>query len=1024
MSAEVPHQNPYVGPRAFNRGERIFGRDREVRQLFQMLAARRIVLLHSPSGAGKTSLVQAGLIPRLEENGFQVLPPARLSQEPPDTPRVEKGFNRYVFSLLLSLEESLEEELKTPSEKLASYSLSEYLASRFNLAEDPDLVALIIDQFEELLTIDPTDTDQKQDFFTQVGQALQNEYLWALFVIREDYLGALEPYARAIPTRLANTFRLDLLGESSASQAIQEPARRSGVEFTDQAVEKLVNDLRLVQVQQSDGSFRELPGPYVEPVQLQVVCHRLWQNLPPGKAEITEEYLEVVGDVDQSLAAYYAERVAIIAADTGIRERVIRQWIQNELITKDDIRLPVLKGQDETEGLDNRAINMLVDAYLVRAEKRGGKTWYELAHDRLVKPVRENNETWFDENLSLLQRQAELWKKDRPYYLLLRGEVLQEAIEWAEGHADELTDDDRAFLEACQTAQAREEKEREARRRERELTMAQQLAREQQARAEAEARSADEQRARAEAERQRAEVAAQAARRRLGLLIVGAALGLVMCIAAIAVIIAAFSRANAAEAQAEAAQAQARADEVAGLAVTVVNEANATSQAEAAAVADTAAGFTIDDPEYAAEAVAAAVTATSVAVESEVKAAQVNATVHAGAAEPTALSAAATLESANAAATTVGNDAMATADAIIANATATAGAATATSSAIAITPAPQTATATATPTAAYATAEAANLSPSRIAFVSDAGGDNDSIYVMEITRNGRSGSPIRITQPGGYDWWPTWCGEGAIAFERGDDPWRTQTMEIMGVQFAGSATTASRPLTSNNLPPGSAMNGLPSCSPNGRMIAFSSRAQKAPGNDFQIQLAENTNGGLRSPEFLGDGYSLGGNVGWSPDSESVVFMHYVREEGRFQVYLVNLDDPDNFTNLSPSNADNCKYPAWSSHGDQIAFTCSTGEGNDRVWSLYLYDLSAVAQQRNQVDLLLPKLRTGSERDNNRGVIRHAITPSWSPDGQWIAYSSDIDGDWDIYAYSLSTETVVNLTEDMDSDEIHPSWGPG
>jgi Tol biopolymer transport system component len=74
--------------------------------------------------------------------------------------------------------------------------------------------------------------------------------------------------------------------------------------------------------------------------------------------------------------------------------------------------------------------------------------------------------------------------------------------------------------------------------------------------------------------------------------------------------------------------------------------------------------------------------------------------------------------------------------------------------------------------------------------------------------------------------------------------------------------------------------------------------------------------------------------------------------------------------------------------------------------------------------LLPKLRAGSERDNNRQVVRHAITPSWSPDGRWIAFSSDMDGDWDIYAYSLSTGNIVNLTKDMDSDEFHPSWGGG
>jgi len=70
--------NPYVGPRAFQYGERIYGRTREVLDLLDLVIAERITLLHSPSGAGKTSLVQAGLIPRLEGEGFRVLPPTRV----------------------------------------------------------------------------------------------------------------------------------------------------------------------------------------------------------------------------------------------------------------------------------------------------------------------------------------------------------------------------------------------------------------------------------------------------------------------------------------------------------------------------------------------------------------------------------------------------------------------------------------------------------------------------------------------------------------------------------------------------------------------------------------------------------------------------------------------------------------------------------------------------------------------------------------------------------------------------------
>ena len=75
MTAATPARshgdgNPYVGPRAFQYGERIYGRNREVLDLLDLLIAERITLLHSPSGAGKTSLVQAGLVPRLEREGL------------------------------------------------------------------------------------------------------------------------------------------------------------------------------------------------------------------------------------------------------------------------------------------------------------------------------------------------------------------------------------------------------------------------------------------------------------------------------------------------------------------------------------------------------------------------------------------------------------------------------------------------------------------------------------------------------------------------------------------------------------------------------------------------------------------------------------------------------------------------------------------------------------------------------------------------------------------------------------------
>ena len=124
-----------------------------------------------------------------------------------------------------------------------------------------------------------------------------------------------------------------------------------------------------------------------------------------------------------------------------MRERAIREWFNRQLITKGDIRKPVLMARASPEGvtgLDNNAIKPLEDAHMVRAEQRRA-IWFELAHDRLIEPVRADNAAWFAANLSTLQRQAALWEEQkRPDRLLLSGEALTEAETWATAHEAEL----------------------------------------------------------------------------------------------------------------------------------------------------------------------------------------------------------------------------------------------------------------------------------------------------------------------------------------------------------------------------------------------------------------------------------------------------------------------------------------------------------------------------------------------------------------------------------------------------------
>jgi WD40 repeat protein len=449
--------NPYVGPRPFETGEHLPGREREITELYYLLSAERIVLLHSPSGAGKSSLIQAGLIPRLRER-FDVWHPTRVNTPLPSG--LKDGVNRYALSAALGFEQSIPESLRRSPEQIAGLSLSEYATKRLRRPSAPESVLLIFDQFEEILTADPLAVKAKQEFFDQLGELLRNPLIWALFAIREDYLAQLDPYAEQVPTHFKNRSRIDLLGLDQAREAIAGPSRDAGREFTDGAADKLVRDLAAMKVQQADGTFVVRTGLHVEPLQLQVVCRGLWDRMPPDSVSAAIEDVEQFGNVTEALSAYYSAEIEKIAGREAGVERAIREWVGEKLITLEGIRGQVLRGAGRSDGLANDLIAKLVNTHLVRAEQRAGAVWYELAHDRLIEPVRESNSKWFLANLSALQRESDAWvSKGRPGGLLMRGEALAEAERWAAAHEQELKPSEVDFLAAGREARRVVERE-------------------------------------------------------------------------------------------------------------------------------------------------------------------------------------------------------------------------------------------------------------------------------------------------------------------------------------------------------------------------------------------------------------------------------------------------------------------------------------------------------------------------------------------------------------------------------------
>jgi WD40 repeat protein len=467
-------RNPYIGPVPFLEGQTLYGRERETDELADLLVSKRIVLLFAPSGAGKTSLIQAALVPRLRDlYHLRPLPTVRLTHRN-DAIAGQRSVNRYALSTMRCLERRYPSEQQLSDEQLAALTLAGYFEHRLAFSRDagkPEYWLLVLDQFEELFTLDPLDWDVKEAFLKDLGNVLagakvdapeaENQgppIIWALFSMREDRVAELQPFLDLIPTALAFRYRLDPLERDEALDAIVKPA---GAYMTAAAAVRLVDDLRTIQLRTPEGAEVVSQGRFVEPVQLQVVCRRLWDkvvakdNRPIELADVTTA--QGASEVDRALGDYFDSEIESAANATQVPQRSLRDWIEDHLITSTGIRAQALREAALLARL-NDAIGRLIDAHLIRSDVRNDREWIELAHDRLVEPVRTANKAWRDVNLQLFQQRAKLWANAGAVNekMLFLGDELLEAEHYASEHKDELSDSERLFLdESRRTAQAK-----------------------------------------------------------------------------------------------------------------------------------------------------------------------------------------------------------------------------------------------------------------------------------------------------------------------------------------------------------------------------------------------------------------------------------------------------------------------------------------------------------------------------------------------------------------------------------------
>lgn len=330
-----------------------FGREHEVDAICSQILAHRSFILHGRSGVGKSSILRAGLMPKLKAEGHRVF--------------VIRSFTDPVHQMASMLSYACGVE---PGEDTGA-GLDNLIG---RLAGDR-YVIFFLDQFEEFFSL--LAEDARRHFLSVAHELTAGDLpVRLVFALREDLLAEMSQLKAAIPEIFHHEYRLKRLSRDQAELAITGPARSVGCNYEPQLVDRLLADI-------GDAGG-------VDPPQLQIVCDNLYDSRDE-KGAISLEAYEGLGGAARILAGYL-ERVLgrFNADDLRATKRIL-----SALISEDGQRL-VLKAADVEARIgsrcaDNPATKLLIEdlvaARVLRRRRQDGAAWIELAHDFLTPEV-------------------------------------------------------------------------------------------------------------------------------------------------------------------------------------------------------------------------------------------------------------------------------------------------------------------------------------------------------------------------------------------------------------------------------------------------------------------------------------------------------------------------------------------------------------------------------------------------------------------------------------------------------------
>lgn len=436
--------SPYPGLKPFDRQDAavFFGRDKEILRLEELLnptllhSSGRFVAIVGPSGSGKSSLLRAGLLPRLERlpERWVVLPVLLPGRQP------VRNLARSIAEAFRDL--GTQRQIAELADQLAGgpSALAELARELAEISGASRGVLVVIDQAEELVT--RSGAHEQQAFLTLLRGAIHEDSpLWAVATIRAEFLSAA-PDRAGLAEAIDDALVVEPLSRARLPEVIERPARRAGVEFAPGLVQRMVEDT-------TGGDALPL---------LACTLQELYEQVGYGGLVSLGTYESLDGVV--GYLHRQADKITDELRRRGHGSHVLPALLRLAGIgdTGEPTRRRVRRNALSPE--ESIVIQSFIEARLLTSSGTGEEATVEVAHEALLRqwtPLREEIEA-SQRGLRMrseVERLANDWQRgnqDESY--LLRGGRLAAFEEWVDRNPNDLGPLDRQFLQASQ-AQAR-----------------------------------------------------------------------------------------------------------------------------------------------------------------------------------------------------------------------------------------------------------------------------------------------------------------------------------------------------------------------------------------------------------------------------------------------------------------------------------------------------------------------------------------------------------------------------------------